>query len=210
VNDAIRLRAATARAAIEAGTLRGSALLAEILAVPFGERDAWIDELLGFAALPADAELPRGSVPYLPCSVEEIVTMVREVPVGADDILVDLGSGVGRVVILAHLLTGARAVGIEIQEHLVAEARARCHALGVHGVSFEHANAAEIELDGTVFFLYAPFNGEMLTAVIRRIEAVARRRPIIVAAVGVELDSVPWLSARTTSCVSLMLYDSHA
>jgi len=32
---------------------------------------------------------------------------------------VDLGAGVGRVVMLAHLLTGARAHGIEVQKELV-------------------------------------------------------------------------------------------
>lgn len=210
MNDELRQRAHNARAAIEAGTLRGAALGEEILAIPFGDRDAWIDELIGFDALPADAPLPRGSVPYLPASVEEILTMVREVPVSADDVLVDLGSGVGRVLILAHLMTGARAVGIEIQEHLVAEARARCKALCIRGVTFDHANAAEIDLDGGVFFLYAPFNGEMLTAVLRQLQAVAQRRPIIVAAVGVELEGVPWLRARKTSCVSLMIYESPA
>jgi len=208
VTEAIRLRAVKARVAIEAGALRGRSLLEQIDAVPFRDRDAWIDELLGFDDPPADVALPRGSVPYLPCGVDEIVAMVCEVPVGADDVLVDLGAGVGRVLILAHLLTGARAVGIEIQEHLVVEARARCEALGIRGVTFEHANAAEIDLEGTVFFLYAPFNGEMLTAVLRRIEAVARRRPIVVAAVGVELDGVPWLHARETSCISLMIYET--
>ncbi len=208
MDDAIRLRAVRARAEVEAGTLRGDELLAQILAVPFLDRDAWIDELLGFAAPQPDAPLPRGSVPYLPCGIDEIVTMVREAPLRADDLFVDLGSGVGRVVLLAHLLTKARAHGIEIQDHLVAQARARCEAMRIHDVSFTHANATEIELEGSIFFLYAPFNGEMLTAVTRRLEEVARQRPIIVAAVGVELDSVPWLRARETSCISLMLYDS--
>ncbi len=134
--------------------------------------------------------------------------MTRDIPVRADDVVVDLGSGLGRVVILAHLLTGARAHGVEIQEPLVHTARAHCNTLGLPLVSFEHANAAEIELDGSIFFLYAPFNGEMLIAALRNLEAVARRRAIVLATVGLEFRDVPWLRPRKTSSVSLALYDS--
>jgi len=122
--------------------------------------------------------------------------------------LTNLGSGLGRVAVLAHLLSGARTRGIEIQAALVERARARCAALGLTAVSFVHANAADAELDGSVFFLYAPCNGDLLARVVRRLEAVARRRPIVVAAVALELPDAPWLAARSTSRVALTLYES--
>ncbi len=189
---------------------RGAALLELLLEVPVRDRDVWVDELLGFEEPSPDvADLPRGSVPYVPTGVEEILTMVLEVPVRPDDELVDLGSGLGRVVILAHLLTGARAHGVEIQGALVGQAMARSAALNLSHVSFAHANAADIALDGSIFFLYAPFNGEMLTAVLGRIEEVARRRPIVVCTVGLEFRDVAWLRPRKISNVSVSLYDSH-
>jgi SAM-dependent methyltransferase len=203
-----RLRAKSARAEIASGTLRGSALLELLLSVSSRDRDDWTDEILGLESLPPDADLPRGSVPYLPCGVEEILSMLRDVPIRPDDEFVDLGSGLGRVAILVHLLSGARARGIEIQGHLVGCARARCAALALPDVSFLHADAAETELDGSIFFLYAPFNGPMLTAVLRRIEDVARRRPIVVSTVGVELRGLDWLRPRASSNASLSLYDS--
>jgi SAM-dependent methyltransferase len=212
MDDRLRRGARTARAEVESGALRGAALLERLLSVPVHDRDVWTDELLGFTELPPDVrDLPRGSVPYLPSGVEEILAMVREVPVRPDDQLVDLGSGLGRVLILAHLLSGARASGVEIQEPLVRGARDRCAALAVESVSFVHADAADVELDGSIFFLYAPFNGDMLTRVLRRIEDVARRRPIVLCAVGLELHGVGWLAPRKTSgVVSLKLYDSCA
>jgi SAM-dependent methyltransferase len=149
-------------------------------------------------------------VPYLPAGVDEILAMVLEAPIRSDDEFVDLGSGLGRVVILAHLLSGARALGVEIQEPLAIGARARGLALNLPAVSFVHASAADVALDGSVFFLYAPFNGETLTAVLRRIEEVARRRAIVVCALGLEFRDVTWLRPRTISNVSLALYDSHA
>jgi hypothetical protein len=186
--------------------LRGAQLLELLRSVPFTDRDAWTDELLGIEPPPPDMPLPRGAVPYLPCGVDEIVTAVLEAPVGADDVLVDIGAGLGRVVILAHLLSGARAHGIEIQVPLVEQARARAVELQLPHVTFAHADAASSDVDGSVFFVYAPCNGEMLDRVLDRLAAVARRRRIVVAAVGVELD-VPWLRARPTSSVALTLYD---
>jgi SAM-dependent methyltransferase len=208
VDDLLRLSARKARVGIKSGRIRGAALLDLLQSIPFCDRDAWTDELLGIESPPPDMpDLPHGSVPYLPCGVEEILAMVREVQLRPDDEVVDLGSGVGRVLILAHLLSGARARGVEIQEHLVRSGRNRCLELGLP-VSFVHANAVDVELDGSIFFFYAPFNGEMLTRVLRRLEVVARRRPIVVCAVGLEFREVRWLSPRKTSCVALTLYDS--
>jgi SAM-dependent methyltransferase len=191
--------------------LHGAALVERLLAVPFAERDAWLDALLGFESPPPDLpDLPRGVVPYLPCGVDEILAMVREAPVGADDLLVDVGSGLGRMLILAHLISGAKAHGIEIQEPLVAAARAHCAALGIGQITFAHANAADIALDGSRFFLYAPCNGALLARVLERIGEVARLRPIVVGTVGFELHDVAWLAPRASSCPALMLYDSRA
>jgi hypothetical protein len=209
VNDLLRLRARKARAEIVSGALRGATLLDRLLSIPVLDRDAWIDEVLGIEGPPPDIpNLPRGSVPYLPCGVAEILATVLEVPLAADDELVDLGSGLGRVVILAHLLSGSRASGVEIQAHLVRSARARCAALALPAVSFAQANAVDVELDGSVFFFYAPFNGDMLRRALCRVEDVARRRPVVVCAAGLEFHDVPWLLPRKTSCVALTLYDS--
>lgn len=198
-----------ARADVKSGALRGAALLQRLLAVPPLKRDAWTDELLGLPEPPPDIpDLPRGAVPYLPAGVDEIVRMVLELPLRPDDQFVDLGSGMGRVVILAHLLSGARACGVEVQLPLVECARACCAELGLADVSFVHANAAEAELDGSIFFLYSPFNGETMRRVLRRLEDVARRRPIVLCAVAVDFFGEPWLVRRETSSPWLTLYES--
>ncbi len=201
MNEELHTRAGKAR------LLRGAALLEELLTVPFVDRDAFVDALLGIDEVPDDAkDLPRESVPYLPCGVEEILAMVREAPLTAADQFVDLGSGVGRVAMLAHLLTGARASGIELQPQLVELARKRCSGLGLSEVTFRVGDVTTTDLDGSVFFLYAPFSGEMLARALDRIEAVARRRRIVVCAAGLELDRA-WLAPRRTSSLSLTLYD---
>lgn len=189
--------------------LRGTALVDRLLALPCTERDAWLDARFGFGAIPADGpDLPRAAVPYLPSGVAEVLALVREAPVRAADVLVDIGAGVGRALILAHLLSGARGHGIEIQASLVAVARAHCAALGLETVTFTHGNAATTALEGSRFFLYAPCNGAMLAGVLDRIREVARRQPIVIGTVDLELHDVAWLVPRASSCRSLMLYDA--
>jgi len=209
VDEPLARKARAARAELRSGTLFGAALRERLLSVPASEREAWTDELLGLPEPPPDiADLPPGAVPYLPAGVDEILLMVQEVPLRPDDQFVDLGSGLGRVVILAHLLSGARACGVEIQEPLVRGARACGAALALASVRFIQANAAEAELDGSVFFFYSPFSGRTLTRVIGRLEDLARRRPIVLCAVGLEFPGERWLRRRETASLALTLYDS--
>lgn len=178
-----------------------------LLEVPFLDRDAWVDSRLGIGELPDDMPgLPRESVPYLPCGVEEILAMVDEAPVTASSEFVDLGSGLGRVAMLVHLLTGARTHGIELQAHLVQQARTL--SAGLSGVTFAVGDATEVELDGSVFFLYAPFSGDMLHRALARLHEVAQKRPIVIGAVGFEFQNVSWLQSRTTSVPTLTVYVS--
>lgn len=188
--------------------LRGTALHEALLAIPASERDAWIDNLLGIAPPPPDSALPAGGVPYLPCGVDEILSMLRDVPLSRDDVFVDLGAGLGRVVMLVHLLSGCRTLGIEIQPHLVEAARDRSRALGID-IRFEEGNVVDCELDGSVFFLYAPFNGALLAQVLEKLRQLAQRRRLVICAVDLEID-VDWLVPRPSSHRAVALYDTAA
>ena len=181
--------------------------LERLLAIPVDERDAWVDGVLGIESPPPDRDLPRGAVPYLPCGVAEILAMVRGIPLAATDTLVDLGAGLGRVALLAHLLTGARAIGIELQADLVAAARARTEALGLPEVEFIHGDMTGHIPDGTVLFMYAPCNGASFAHLLRRIEEVAGRHRIVLCAVDVVVPEVAWLR-RLPSEPSIDLFES--
>lgn len=208
MNDSLRNDARLARDQIRSGELRGQALFERLRAVPYADRDPWTDAVLGLPELPPDSPLPRGSVPYLPAPVEDILAMVAEAPLRADDVLVDIGAGLGRVLLLAHLLSGARGHGVEIQPALVAGARRCAEELRLSGVSFAEANAKDASLEGSVFFMYSPFNGDTLDSVVNKLREVATRRPIVVCAVGLELPAAPWLVRRETTSPALVLYDS--
>jgi len=74
---------------------------------------------------------PRQDVPYAPTAPAVVDAMLEAAGVTANDVVYDLGSGDGRVVIIAAKKYGARGVGIEIDPVLVKSSREAAVANGV-------------------------------------------------------------------------------
>jgi SAM-dependent methyltransferase len=184
--------------------------LAWLASIPPAARDAAVDEYLGIAApAPSSASPGEHLIGYHPSGVASIVRALIEAPVRVDDVVIDLGAGLGKVVLLAHLLTGATTRGIELQPALVERAREAARRLGA-SARFTHADVRDADLDdGTVFFLYLPFTGPALTRVLQRLHAIAKRRAIVVCSLGLDLDrEASWLVRRPIDSFWLALYDS--
>jgi len=74
-----------------------------------------------------------GYDPFVPTPHAIVEQMLALAEVGPDDLVVDLGSGDGRIVIAAAKQFGARALGVDIDHTLVAEAQQRAAKAGVAG-----------------------------------------------------------------------------
>jgi len=205
--------AAAARRSIERGLHDPSAFRAALLDVPAGERDAWADLVLGLDDLPADGPaLPAGGVPYLPCSVEVLLWMIDEAPVRSSDVFVDVGAGPGRAIALVHLLTGAGAVGLEIQPQLVRAAHRLTARLGLSRVPCIEGDAATVAafmVVGSVFFFYCPFSGARLAKVLDDLEPIARTRPLRLCCVHLPLPPRSWLTREPGPGGELEIYRSN-
>jgi predicted RNA methylase len=188
---------------VRAGAVTPRAFSEALQAVSSPERDAWVDAVLGVDGVPEDGPaLPRDGSPYLPCSVEAIVQVVEHARVKPEDVFVDLGSGVGRVGALVHLLTGASAIGVEIQPHLVTTSRALLAHLGLERVRVVEGDAAELTRRlaiGTVFFLYCPFSGERLERVLDGLTSLAQARQLSVCCVDLPLPERAWLTSAASA-----------
>jgi SAM-dependent methyltransferase len=89
----------------------------------------------------ARAALPSGQgvagatlvkqVPYVPTPPEVVDKMLELAKVTSDDVVYDLGSGDGRIVISAAQKYGAHAVGVEINPDLYRQSSARIKELGL-------------------------------------------------------------------------------
>src|SRR5262249_42447177 len=152
-----------------------------------------------------------GCVPYLPCPVDTVLRMVSQAEVQAHDVVVDVGSGVGRAAALIHLLTGASVIGVEIQTHLLRASQELAARLGLSRLSLIRGDAVRLTAFlpiGSVFFLYCPFSGDRLDQVLDDLELIARTRPIRVCCVDVVLPARPWLSRVPLPAGDLAIYRS--
>lgn len=98
----------------------------------------------------------QGDVPYVPTPNEVVVEMLKMAGVTKDDLVYDLGSGDGRLVIMAAQQFGARAVGVEIDQKLVDQSNQNAKAAGVSDrVKFVRQDLFETDFkDATVMTLY--------------------------------------------------------
>jgi cyclopropane fatty-acyl-phospholipid synthase-like methyltransferase len=106
-------------------------------------------------AVDSTADFPE-EIPFVPTPIEVVDKMLEIAEVQKDDVVYDLGSGDGRVVIRAAKKYGARGVGIEMDQSLIDKARTAAAAEGVsHLVEFRAEDALKTNLSpATVVTLY--------------------------------------------------------
>ena len=105
-----------------------------------------------FAALAAAAD----EVPFVVSPDSVTLAMLQAAKVTSQDYVIDLGSGDGRIVILAAKRFGARGLGIEIEPALVAKSRENARNAGVESrASFREQDLFKTDLaPASVITLY--------------------------------------------------------
>jgi SAM-dependent methyltransferase len=114
---------------------------------------AWPRAALAQPPASAAEATKRPDVVYVPTPPEVVEGMLDLAKVTKNDVVYDLGSGDGRIVIAAAK-RGARAIGVEVDPERLTEARANAKAAGVD-VTFLSQDLFETDLpEATVVTLY--------------------------------------------------------
>jgi precorrin-6B methylase 2 len=102
-----------------------------------------------------DADYPE-EIPFVPTPIEVVDKMLELAEVKKGDVLYDLGSGDGRIVVRAAQKYGIHAVGIEMDRLLLDQARQDAKAAGVtHLVEFRDEDALKADISqASVITLY--------------------------------------------------------
>jgi len=106
-----------------------------------------------------ELDRPKKKVPdavFVPTPADVVARMLELAAVGKADVVYDLGSGDGRIVIAAAKAHGCKAVGVEIDKELVATSRERAKAAGVETLAtFERGDLFEADFsNASVVALY--------------------------------------------------------
>jgi hypothetical protein len=147
----------------------------------------------------AGAGLEPEMVAYQPTPARHIFDLIGRAGLTERDLLIDLGSGLGQVTLVAAICTKARCLGIEVEAGYVDCARKSARSLNLENAEFVAGDVRTAELsEGTVFYLYTPFRGAMLREVLELLRAEAGRREIRVGTYGPctrVVGEEPWLRA---------------
>lgn len=141
----------------------------------FWENRFMVETTGGAGPSPTDEINAYGFVAY-----HSSFAMLDHVGLKSSDVVVDLGAGKGRVVVIAASYPVQRVVGVEIEAHL---ARAgRRNAMAMRGrrapIDFLQMSATDYNYDdATVITLFNPFGSGTMREVLRRIEQSLARRP---------------------------------
>ena len=102
------------------------------------------------------AALQPSLAPYVPTPQDVVERMLELASVGKDDVVYDLGSGDGRLVITAAKKYGAKGVGVDIDPERISEAKANAEKAGVQSlVEFRQQDALTVDVSpATVVTLY--------------------------------------------------------
>lgn len=116
-------------------------------------RCLWI---LSFVLAMGRAGWAQDAIPYVPSPMYVVHKMIEVAEIKKDDILYDMGSGDGRIVIEAAKKYGIRGVGIDLNPELVAKAKANALEEGVaHLVEFRAQDGLTVDIsEATVVTLY--------------------------------------------------------
>jgi len=119
----------------------------------------------------------REEIPFVPTPMEVVDRMLELAEVNKADVVYDLGSGDGRIVIRVAKKYGARGVGIEADPELVELSQKKAREEGVeHLVEFRVEDALKTDLSSaTVVTLYMfPWFNEMLRPKLQKLKPGSR------------------------------------
>jgi Histone methylation protein DOT1 len=137
---------------------------------------------------------------YQPTPARHILDLIAACRFSSDDVFVDLGSGLGHVPLLVCILAGIRTRGIEVQPDHAASARETAECLNLSRVQFVAEDARKTDFsDGTVFYMFTPFTGSILTDVVDRLRRQSKTRQIRICTLGpctCILQGQPWLTVN--------------
>ncbi len=143
--------------------------------------DDYLDALCQVSRLTLGEPRPPAGNLNMASRAERIAEFLEMTRPAATDLVIDLGSGSGKLALTVAASTFARVRGIEYGESYVAAARRSADFLGVQNLSFVHSDVRSEDLsEGTIFFLYYPFHGEVARAVAQTLGRLGEEKAITV------------------------------
>ena len=164
----------------------------------YDDVDLFLNGLLTYHELPAEIrEREPGMIYYQKTPARIVVELIKKAAFQSCDVFYDLGSGLGQVTLMVNLLTTALTKGVEFESAYCNYAKSIVADLNLRDVDFVNADARDADYSsGTIFFMYTPFEGEILKNVLQKLYVEAKKRKIRIFTYGsctIEITRLEWL-----------------
>ena len=148
--------------------------------------DIFINGLFSDQAIPEQTkDLESEMVSYHKTPARIVFEIAQSYHFTKEDIFVDLGAGMGQAAILINFLTGIKTRGVEFDPAFCRYAKDCATDLNLSNVTFINADARQADYsEGTVFFMFTPFSGEILKEVLEILSKESARRKITIISYG--------------------------
>ncbi|MDQ2839950.1 MAG: methyltransferase domain-containing protein [Acidobacteriota bacterium] len=123
------------------------------------------------------------SVFYQPASYRDMREMFNSLQISQDDVFLDFGSGMGRVLCVAACYPFRAVIGVEVSPELCDIARLNVRRIAgrlrCKDVRVINTNAASFDIpaEASVIFLFNPFGGATLAQVLEKLGASLQQHP---------------------------------
>jgi hypothetical protein len=140
---------------------------------------------------------------YQPILVSHLKEILRQIKPDCSDVLVDYGSGKGRVLLISSMYPFKRVVGVEFSQELCTTAQKNADIfrkdkrncpIEIHCMD---AAVYPVDPEETVFFFFNPFDTAIMGKVIRNIEMSYEAHPRNMKIVFINLESQPLEQSST-------------
>lgn len=156
------------------------------------------------------SHLDQGSWPYLPLSGHDVLNAIKKIRPAKDDVLTEVGCGLGINATLVGLTTGMRVDGFDINPDWVKLANKISSDIGRADNNFyvQDACSASYE-DTTIFLIFSPFSEQsLIEEMLKPVESCAKQRAITIIAAYDDLinvlDEASWVKpAGTVGTIAL-------
>ncbi|WP_165798367.1 class I SAM-dependent methyltransferase [Chitinophaga costaii] len=161
--------------------------------------DVLINGLSNIPTMPVQTKnLEPEMITFYKTPARVVFELVEKVQFREEDVFFDIGAGLGQVSILVNLLTGIKVRGVEFEPAFYNYAQECAAALQLSNVLFLNEDARNTDYStGTVFFMFTPFKGEILQAVLALLQQESLHRKIKLVTYGPCTPYVslqPWLA----------------
>ncbi len=142
--------------------------------------DLFLNGLLTYRELPDETIHREPEMVFFQKTPARILMqLIESASIKPADVFFDIGAGLGQSTMMFHLMTSIVSKGIEIEPAFCDYAN-RCAAeLNLTNVEFIHADARDADYSaGTLFFMYTPFEGNIMNNVLQKLKKESMNRRI--------------------------------